>query len=66
MRLDISDASICVENREDGFVNMNEVLEELRRVHKQFDTHSMNEHKLFLKGRHSMLADVISYLERTI
>lgn len=40
------------------------ILDELRDVQKNFSTHAMNDHVLWLKGKAEMLGEVITYLER--
>ena len=44
--------------------DMNEVIEELSLIYKNFSTHAMSDHALTLHGQKEMLGKIIEYLER--
>ena len=43
--------------------NIDEIIDELDRLHSNMDTHAMSDHELFLQGRKEMLGEVINYLK---
>ena len=45
---------------------LREIVTELERMLEHFDTRAMSDHKLYLEGRKSMLADIILYFERVM
>lgn len=48
----------------DRLRDMNAIIAELKEVHENFSTHSMNETGLALQGMKIALGEVIEYLER--
>jgi len=44
--------------------DMSGILSELEEVQRNFSTHAMSEHQLFLQGKAEMLSEVIQYLRR--
>jgi hypothetical protein len=44
--------------------DIGEVIAELEEVQRNFSTHAMSEHQLFLNGKAEMLSEVIQYLRR--
>ena len=44
--------------------DMSGIISELEEIERNFSTHSMNEHALFLQGKAEMLNEVIQYLRR--
>ncbi len=49
-----------------GYWDLPEVITGFKKVLKGFDTHAMSDHTLYLKGRKSMLRDLIIYLEKVV
>jgi len=43
----------------------NELLEQLKLCHDNFDTHAMTDWKLFKEGQLNMLGQIIKYIEFT-
>jgi hypothetical protein len=44
--------------------DMGGVVAELEEIQRNFSTHAMSDHQLFLQGKAEMLAEVIQYLRR--
>lgn len=40
------------------------IIQELKEIHQNYNTHAMSDHGLWLKGGKEMLGEVIEYLER--
>ena len=45
-------------------LQLKEIIDELTFALGSFNTHSMNEHQLFLQGKYEALKEVILYLKR--
>lgn len=49
-----------------GLYNLEEIIMNLKMFNEEYDTHSMNEGVLFLKGQKDMLEKIIVYLKKCL
>lgn len=54
----------AISDNEGELRDISGVIAELEEVQRNFSTHAMSDHQLFLQGKAEMLCEVIQYLRR--
>jgi len=63
MNFDTSKLNILIKDNGE-LHDLNEIIQELKKLEHCSSTKAMSDHQLFLQGKKEMLQDVISYLEK--
>lgn len=53
--------NICIKDNGE-FYDLKEIINELKKYYNNFDTFSMSDYSIFLKGQEDMLGKIINYL----
>ena len=64
MSIDWESYGLAIADSEGDLRDISGIISELEEIERNFSTHAMSDHALFLQGQAAMLNEVIQYLRR--